>query len=192
MEGFLTSFWLVALAEMGDKTQLLSFMLAARFAHRHWSIICGIFVATLVNHFGAAAVGGWIAAQVGPTAMRWGLAAAFFAFALWALVPDKLEGTKQPIGVAGAFLTTTVAFFLAEMGDKTQLATIALGARFPSLAAVVMGTTLGMMAANVPAVLLGEKLAQKVPMSVLRMVAAALFAIFGLLILMDIDIGLNL
>jgi Ca2+/H+ antiporter, TMEM165/GDT1 family len=185
-----TSFGLVALAEMGDKTQLLSFVLAARFVGRHWAIILGILVATAANHLGAAALGDWIAALVGRDAMRWILGIAFLAFAAWALVPDKLEEERRDPGAYGAFLTTVVAFFIAEMGDKTQLATVALGARFASLAAVVAGTTLGMMAANVPAVLIGERLAQKVPLARLRFVAAALFAIFGVLILLDVDFGL--
>lgn len=183
---------MVALAEMGDKTQLLSFMLAARFANRPGAIILGILVATLANHFGAAYVGGWVASHVGKDAMRWILAVSFFAFAAWALKPDKLEDEGAAQDSRGAFLTTLVLFFVAEMGDKTQLATIALGARYASLTAVVIGTTLGMMAANVPAVLVGERLAQKIPLRVMRYAAAASFAVFGLLVLLDVDLGLGL
>ncbi len=190
MEAFLTSFGMVALAEMGDKTQLLSFILATRFAGRHWQIIAGIFIATIANHLGAAALGDWIAANVGPNVMRWVLGLAFLAFAAWALIPDRLEDEGRKSGAYGAFVTTLVVFFIAEMGDKTQLATIALGARFESLSGVVLGTTLGMMAANVPAVLLGERLTQKVPLSKLRYAAAALFALFGMLILLNVRFGL--
>jgi len=182
---------MVALAEMGDKTQLLSFMLAARFVKRPGAIILGILVATLANHFGAAYVGGWVASQVGQDAMPWILAASFFAFAAWALKPDKLEEEGAPGRSHGAFVTTLVVFFIAEMGDKTQLATIALGARYASITAVVIGTTLGMMAANVPAVLLGERLAQKIPLRYMRYAAAASFAVFGLLLLLDVDLGLG-
>ena len=183
---------MVALAEMGDKTQLLSFMLAARFVNRPWAIILGILVATLANHLGAAYVGGWVATHVGKDAMRWILALSFFAFAAWALKPDKLDESGAPRRASGAFLTTVVVFFLAEMGDKTQLATIALGARYASLAAVVVGTTLGMMAANIPAVLIGERLAHRLPLRALRYAAAASFAVFGILVLLDVDVGLGL
>lgn len=155
---------MVAIAEMGDKTQLLSFMLAAKFRGKQWLIIAGIFAATVANHFFAAYVGDWVAANVQPSTMRWILGACFLAFAAWAVIPDKLDedGAKAPR--FGAFLTTFVAFFIAEMGDKTQLATVALGAKYSNLTAVVVGTTLGMMAANVPAVLLGERLARYVPL----------------------------
>jgi putative Ca2+/H+ antiporter (TMEM165/GDT1 family) len=182
---------MVALAEMGDKTQLLSFMLAARFVNRPGAIILGILVATLANHFGAAYVGGWVASHVGKDAMRWVLAVSFFAFALWALKPDKLEDEGARQASRGAFVTTLVLFFVAEMGDKTQFATIALGARYTNLTAVVFGTTLGMMAANVPAVLVGERLAQKIPLRVMRYAAAASFAVFGVLVLLDVDLGLG-
>lgn len=193
MEAFLASFAMVAIAEMGDKTQLLSFILAAKFRGRHWPIIAGIFVATIANHFVAAFLGDWVAAHVAPDIMRWVLGAGFLAFAAWALIPDKLdddEGSKP--NRFGAFATTLVAFFLAEMGDKTQLATVALGAKYASLAMVVFGTTVGMMAANVPAVLLGERLAKYVPLSQMRFVAAALFLVFGLLILLKVNLGLGL
>jgi putative Ca2+/H+ antiporter (TMEM165/GDT1 family) len=182
---------MVAIAEMGDKTQLLSFLLAAKFKGRHWAIIAGIFAATVANHFVAAFLGDWVAANVSPDVMRWILGVAFLGFAGWALIPDKLEDKDKP-NRFGPFATTLIAFFLAEMGDKTQFATIALGAKYASLTMVVMGTTLGMMAANVPAVLLGERLAKYVPLSKMRFVAAALFAGFGILILLKVNFGLGL
>jgi putative Ca2+/H+ antiporter (TMEM165/GDT1 family) len=191
MEAFLASFGMVAIAEMGDKTQLPSFLLAAKFKGRHWAIIAGIFGATVANHFVAAFLGDWVAANVRQGVMRWILGVAFLGFAARALIPDKLEDADKPSRF-GPFLTTLVAFFLAEMGDKTQFATIALGAKYASLTMVVMGTTLGMMAANVPAVLLGERLAKYIPLSKTRFVAAALFATFGILILLKVNFGLNL
>jgi Ca2+/H+ antiporter, TMEM165/GDT1 family len=191
VEAFLASLGMVALAEMGDKTQLLSFVLAARFAGQHWPIIAGIFVATVANHLCAAFVGDWVATKVGPDIMRWTLGLSFLAFAAWALIPDTLDEKKQGHARYGAFLTTLVLFFIAEIGDKTQLATVALGAKFTNLAAVTLGTTLGMMAANVPAVLVGEKLAQRFPLARMRFIAAALFALFGLLILFRADLGLG-
>ena len=191
MEAFIASFGMVALAEMGDKTQLLSFMLATRFKGKHWAIIAGIFVATIANHFVAAFVGDWVAAHVSPEVMRWVLGIAFLAFAAWALIPDKLDEQKSGRSY-GALATAAVAFFIAEMGDKTQFATIALGAKYASLSAVVIGTTLGMMAANIPAVLLGERLARYVPLSKMRFSAAALFALFGVLVLLKVNIGLGL
>src|SRR5687767_7841282 len=177
---------MVALAEMGDKTQLLSFVLAARFAGRHWPIVAGIFAATVTNHLCAAFVGDWAAAKLSPDIMRWSLGIAFLGFAVWALIPDTLDEENRKPARYGAFLTTLVLFFIAEIGDKTQLATVALGAKFSSLAAVTLGTTLGMMAANIPAVLVGEKLARKFPLSRMRFIAAALFAVFGLRILLGI------
>ncbi len=191
MEALITSFGMVAIAEIGDKTQLLSFVLAARFPSQAWRIIAGILVATLVNHFGAAAIGDWVALHVGPELMRWILGLAFLGFAAWALIPDTLdESDARPLR-RGAFLTTLVLFFLAEMGDKTQLATVALGARYDSLIMVTLGTTLGMMAANVPAVLVGEGLARRFPLAKMRFLAAAIFALFGLLVLLGIDFGLT-
>jgi len=192
VEAFLSSLGIVAFAEMGDKTQLLSFVLAARFRGQQWPIITGIFVATIVNHALAALAGDWVAMKVSPEVMRWVLGLAFLAFAAWALVPDTLDETNENKTSHGAFLTTLVMFFLAEMGDKTQLATVALGAQFGNLLAVTMGTTLGMMVANVPAVLLGETLAKRFPLSNMRFVAAALFAIFGALILFKVSFGLGL
>ncbi len=182
MEAFLTSTSIVAVAEMGDKTQLLSFVLAARF-RKPWPIVLGILLATLANHFLAGAVGAWIASLVSPATLKWIVAIAFFAFGLWALKPDELE-EDPAMPSAGVFLTTLVAFFLVEMGDKTQLATVALAARYDSLVAVVLGTTLGMMIANAPAVWMGEKLAHRVNMTYMRRVAAALFVVLGVLTLL--------
>jgi Ca2+/H+ antiporter, TMEM165/GDT1 family len=191
MEALLASFGMVAIAEMGDKTQLLAFLLATKFKGRQWTIILGILVATAANHFVAAFLGDWVAANVSQNVMRWILGLAFLGFAVWALIPDKLEDADKPSRF-GPFGTTLIAFFLAEMGDKTQFATIALGAKYASLAMVVTGTTLGMMAANIPAVLLGERLARYIPLSKMRFIAAALFAGFGVLILFKVPLGLGL
>lgn len=181
MEAFLASTSIVAVAEMGDKTQLLSFVLAARF-RKPWPIVLGILLATLANHFLAGAVGAWLASLVSPVTLKWIVAISFFAFGLWALKPDEL-GEDPAMPSAGVFLTTLVAFFLVEMGDKTQLATVALAARYDSLVAVVLGTTLGMMIANAPAVWMGETLAHRVNMTYMRRVAAALFVVLGVLTL---------
>ena len=185
VEALLFSTAVVALAEMGDKTQLLSFVLAAKLKHR-MPIILGIFVATLANHFLAGSVGAWLASLVSPQTLKWGIALSFFAFGAWALKPDELEEDRTLAG-ASVFLTTLVAFFLVEMGDKTQLATVALAARYHQLVAVVMGTTLGMMIANVPAVWMGEALAHRVNMTAMRWVAAALFVLLGVLALVAGD-----
>lgn len=190
MEAFLASFGMVAIAEMGDKTQLLSFVLATRFKCRHRAIITGIFAATIANHLVAAYLGDWVAAHVSPDVMRWILGVSFLGFAGWALIPDTLD-EEPSVNRYGAFATTLFTFFLAEMGDKTQFATIALGAKFASLGMVVVGTTLGMMAANIPAVLLGERLARYVPLARMRFVAAALFAVFGVLVLLKVNIGFS-
>ncbi|MDL5030475.1 TMEM165/GDT1 family protein [Pelomonas sp. APW6] len=184
MEAFLVSTGLVALAEIGDKTQLLAFLLAARF-RRPVPIIAGILVATLLNHAGAGALGAWITAQVPADVMRWVLGLGFVAMGLWTLVPDKIDeeeegGKGLRLGVFG---TTVVAFFLAEMGDKTQIATVALAAQFHSLLAVVAGTTLGMMIANVPAVLVGDRLAHRIPVRLVHGIAAGIFIALGLLVL---------
>jgi putative Ca2+/H+ antiporter (TMEM165/GDT1 family) len=181
VEAFLTSTSIVAVAEMGDKTQLLSFVLAARF-RKPWPIVLGILLATLANHFLAGAVGAWIASLVSPATLKWIVAISFFAFGLRALKPDELE-ENPAMPSAGVFLATLVAFFLVEMGDKTQLATVALAARYDSLVAVVLGTTLGMMIANAPAVWMGEKLARRVNMTYMRRVTAALFVVLGVLTL---------
>ncbi len=186
MEALILSTAVVALAEMGDKTQLLSFVLAARLKRRV-PIMLGILFATLANHFLAGSVGAWLATLVAPGTLRWIVAISFFAFGAWALVPDKLEGERDLRG-AGVFLTTLVAFFLVEMGDKTQLATVALAARYDSLTLVVLGTTLGMMLANVPAVWIGATLAHRVNMQALRWVAAGLFVVLGILTLIVPDV----
>ena len=182
MEAFIVSTSIVALAEVGDKTQLLSFVLAGRFK-RKTSIIFGILLATLANHFLAGWVGAWLASLVAPGLLRWLVAVAFFAFGAWALKPDELEKERQLRG-AGVFLTTLVAFFLVEMGDKTQLATVALAARYDALVTVVLGTTLGMMIANVPAVWVGETLAHRINMRWMRWGAAGLFVALGVLTLL--------
>jgi putative Ca2+/H+ antiporter (TMEM165/GDT1 family) len=186
VEAFLISTGVVALGEMGDKTQLLAMLLAARF-RRPVPIILGILVATLVNHALAGAVGAWVAAALGPDVLRWVIGLSFLAMAGWMLIPDKIEddaaGTARQVGVFG---TTVVTFFLAEMGDKTQIATVALAARYTDLVAVVAGTTLGMMLANVPAVFLGDTIARKVSMTVVHGIAAAIFAVLGGLTLFNV------
>ena len=182
MEAFLISTGIVALAEIGDKTQLLAFLLAAKF-RKPWPIIAGILIATLANHALAGALGAWITSVVEPQTMRWVLGVSFIAMAVWTLIPDKLddEGDSAGIryGATSVFGTTVIAFFLAEMGDKTQVATVALAAQFNALFAVVAGTTLGMMIANVPAVLLGNKIASRVPLRLVHGIAALIFAALG-------------
>lgn len=181
MEAFLTSAALVALAEMGDKTQLLAMLLATRF-RRPAPIILGIFCATIVNHFLAALVGHSIAGVLTQPWFRYAVAASFILMAGWTLIPDSIDA-DAPLAApskAGVFMTTLVAFFLVEMGDKTQVATVALGAQFDNLLAVTAGTTFGMMAANIPAVLFGEALAKRVPMRALQIGAALLFLGLGL------------
>ena len=186
MEAFLVSTGVVALGEMGDKTQLLAIVLAATF-RRPWPIVAGIFVATLDNHAAAGALGGWVAHALGPDLLRWVIGLSFLAMAGWMLVPDKLDdddtAQRRRFGVFG---TTVVAFFLAEMGDKTQIATVALAARYADVVQVVLGTTVGMMLANVPAVFLGDKIAQKVSMKLVHGVAAAIFAVLGVLTLLNV------
>ena len=184
MEAFLISTGVVALAEIGDKTQLLAFVLAARY-RRPRPIILGIFVATLVNHAIAGAVGRWLMLTVGPTRMRWALAASFIAMAAWILIPDKLDDDEAaPRQRFGVFGTTVITFFLAEMGDKTQFATIALAARYPSVWMVVAGTTVGMMLANVPAVFVSDRLAGRLPTRLIHGAAATIFLVLGGLILL--------
>jgi Ca2+/H+ antiporter, TMEM165/GDT1 family len=183
MEAFITSALLVALAEIGDKTQLLSFILAARL-RRPTAIIAGIFVATIANHALASWLGAWVATFFSTDTLHGVVGVAFIAFGLWTLKPDELGDDEAPqAGHASAFMTTLIAFFLAEMGDKTQFATIALAARFDALLWVVVGTTLGMMAANVPAVLIGEKLTHKLPLKAIRWTAASVFTATGILTL---------
>ena len=184
MDSWLTAFGtstvLVAVAEIGDKTQLLSFALAARY-RKPWTIVAAILVATLANHALAGSVGVLIAQWLKPSTAALIAGLGFIAFCIWALFPDKLDEAPKKHG--GVFMTTLVAFFIAEMGDKTQLATIALGARFASIYAVVLGTTFGMMLANVPAVLIGHRLAEKLPLHLMRWAAAALFFLTGVLTL---------
>ena len=179
MEALFFSTLIVTLAEMGDKTQLLSFVLAARFKQKT-PILLGILAATLANHFLAGSVGVWLASLLSPEALKWIIALSFFAFGLWALKPDSLDAGKS-LPNASVFVTTLIAFFIVEMGDKTQLATISLAARYDSLVAVVTGTTLGMMLANLPAVWMGEAMAQRVNLKALRWVAAGLFVLMGIL-----------
>ncbi|MDR2216058.1 MAG: TMEM165/GDT1 family protein [Nevskiaceae bacterium] len=170
----------VALAEIGDKTQLLAFVLAARF-RRPWPIIIGIFAATILNHALAGALGGWISAVVSPQVMRWILGLGFLAMAVWILIPDKIDDDETNVAQRyGVFGTTFVAFFLAEMGDKTQIATVGLAAHYASTVAVVAGTTLGMLIANVPAVIIGDRLAGRIPMKLMHGIAAVLFAALGI------------
>ncbi len=177
MEPILGSFFLVAVSEMGDKTQLLAFSLASRY-RRPWVVMAGILVATVANHALAASVGSWVSAHVPPRVMAGVLAATFVGFGLWTLKPDTLEESREPSGL-GPFLTTVILFFLAEMADKTQLATVALAARYRSVALVTVGTTLGMLATDGLAVFLGERLARRVQMRWIRVGAAALFFVFG-------------
>ena len=191
MDAFLLSTGIVALAEIGDKTQLLAFLLAARF-RRPLPIVAGILVATIANHAFAAAVGAWVGAALGPGVLRWVLGLSFLAMAAWIMVPDKLDEGEAKLARYGVFLTTLIAFFLAEMGDKTQVATVALAARFDAMAAVVAGTTLGMMLANVPAVYFGEKIANKVPLKLVHGIAAALFAVLGVATLLGAGAGFGL
>jgi putative Ca2+/H+ antiporter (TMEM165/GDT1 family) len=179
LEALLVSIGIVALAEIGDKTQLLTLVLAARYK-KPWPIVAGIFVATLVNHGIAGAIGAWLTKAIGPDAMRWVLGISFIAMAAWMLVPDKLDddaGASRKVG--GVFVTTTLLFFLVEIGDKTQIATVALAARFDSLPAVVMGTTVGMILANAPVAFFGEALAKRLPVRAVHMVAAFVFAALG-------------
>jgi putative Ca2+/H+ antiporter (TMEM165/GDT1 family) len=176
MEAFLVSTGIVALAEMGDKTQLLSLVLAARF-RKPWPIVLGILVATLANHALAGAAGAWVTTVVGPWLLRWVLGGSFAAMAAWMLVPDKLDDSDTPAAPRlGVFGATLVAFFLAEMGDKTQVATVMLAAQYHALIAVIAGTTLGMMLANVPVVWFGERVIRSVPIRLVHRVSAAIFA----------------
>lgn len=179
MEAFLISTGIVALAEIGDKTQLLAFILAAKFK-RPLPIIFGILVATIANHAFAGAVGAWITTVVGPETLRWVLGISFIAMAIWTLIPDKFDEEDAKLTQSGVFVTTLIAFFLAEMGDKTQVATVALAAQYHAFFSVVAGTTFGMMIANVPAVLIGDRLAHKLPIRLVHGIAAAIFAVLGI------------
>jgi putative Ca2+/H+ antiporter (TMEM165/GDT1 family) len=178
LDAFLVSTSIVALAEIGDKTQLLAFILSAKF-RKPLPIVLGILLATLANHAFAGAVGAWITSALGPQTLRWVLGVSFMGIAIWTLIPDKFEEGDAKLARLGVFGTTLVAFFLAEMGDKTQIATIALAAQYQSLLAVVVGTTLGMMIANVPAVLLGDRISHRMPVRLVHVIAAAVFAVLG-------------
>jgi putative Ca2+/H+ antiporter (TMEM165/GDT1 family) len=183
MEAFFVSTSIVALAEMGDKTQLLALVLAARF-RKPWPIVWGILVATLFNHALAGAAGAWITTLLGPQTLRWVLGVSFIAMAVWMLIPDKLEEGDTGEGPRwGVFGTTVVAFFLAEMGDKTQIATVMLAAQYSGWLWVVAGTTLGMMLANAPVVWLGDRITRRVPLRTVHMVSAAIFLVLGVLAL---------
>lgn len=179
MDAFLVSTGVVALAEIGDKTQLLAFILAAKF-RKPIPIILGILVSTIANHAFAGALGAWITSLASPEIMRWVLGVSFIAMAIWTLIPDKFDEEEAKFVRFGVFGTTVVAFFLAEMGDKTQVATVALAAQYHAFFAVVAGTTLGMMIANVPAVLLGDRIAGKIPVRVVHAIAALIFALIGI------------
>jgi putative Ca2+/H+ antiporter (TMEM165/GDT1 family) len=178
MEAFLASIGIVALAEMGDKTQLLAFLLAARF-RKPWPIIAGILAATLVNHGLAGALGAWLTSVVSPGILRWVLGLSFLTVAVWTLIPDRMEQDAAAATRLGVFGATLVAFFLAEMGDKTQIATVMMAAHYAAPVIVVIGTTLGMLVADVPAVFIGDKLSARLPLKPIRLVAAALFALLG-------------
>jgi len=187
MEALFISTGVVALAEIGDKTQLLAFILAARFK-KPLPIVAGILVATLVNHSLAGALGAWITSVVSPEILRWVLGLSFIGMAVWTLIPDKIEDEEtraaQRLGVFGA---TLITFFLAEMGDKTQLATVALAAHYGAPLLVVIGTTLGMLIADVPAVLVGNRFAAKIPLKIVHSIAAAIFAAMGVLALLKVE-----
>ncbi|MEO0003209.1 MAG: hypothetical protein RLZZ22_901 [Pseudomonadota bacterium] len=179
MESLLVSTGVVALAEIGDKTQLLAFILAARFK-KPLPIILGILVATIINHGLAGALGAWITASISPEILRWVLGVSFIAMAVWTLIPDKIEEEETQIAKRfGVFGATLVTFFLAEMGDKTQIATVAMAAHYATPLLVVIGTTLGMLIADVPAVFVGDKLANRIPMKLVHSIAAAVFAVLG-------------
>ena len=187
MEALFISTGVVALAEIGDKTQLLAFILAARFK-KPVPIILGILCATLVNHGLAGALGAWITSVVSPDAMRWVLGLSFIAMAIWTLIPDKIEEEETQIAQRlGVFGATLITFFLAEMGDKTQIATVALAAHYGAPLLVVIGTTLGMLIADVPAVFVGNKFAEKIPMRLVHSIAAGIFALMGVLTLFRVE-----
>ncbi|MFM1896743.1 MAG: hypothetical protein RLZZ385_1817 [Pseudomonadota bacterium] len=179
MESLLVSTGVIALAEVGDKTQLLAFILAARFK-KPAPIILGILIATIVNHGLAGALGAWITATVNPDSLRWVLGISFIGMAIWTMIPDRIEEEETRIARKfGVFGATLITFFLAEMGDKTQIATVAMAAHYAAPILVVCGTTLGMLIADVPAVFVGDKLASKIPMGLVHSIAAAIFALLG-------------
>jgi putative Ca2+/H+ antiporter (TMEM165/GDT1 family) len=182
VEALLVSTGVVALAEIGDKTQLLALLLATKF-RRPWPIVVGILVATLANHTFASAVGTWLVGFIGAHTLRWILGLSFIAMAVWTLIPDSAPDESATAPRRGVFLTTVIAFFIVEMGDKTQVATVALAAQFHSIVFVVIGTTLGMMLANVPVVFAGDALIRRVPLKVVRVVTALSFVVLGVYVL---------
>lgn len=187
LEPLFVSTGVVALAEIGDKTQLLAFLLAARFK-KPLPIIAGILVATLVNHGLAGALGAWITSSISPETLRWVLGLSFIGMAIWTMIPDKIEEEESLVAARfGVFGATLITFFLAEMGDKTQVATVAMAAHYATPLVVVIGTTLGMLFADVPAVFLGDKLAGKIPMKLVHSIAAAVFAVLGIATLLGVD-----
>lgn len=188
----LVSTGVIALAEIGDKTQLLAFLLATRFK-KPIPIIIGITLATLINHGLAGVVGSWITANVDSSVLRWVLGASFIAMAVWTLIPDKIEEEETQLATKlGVFGATFITFFLAEMGDKTQIATVAMSAHYNDVLMVVAGTTLGMLIADVPAVFAGDKLAEKIPMKLVHRIAAAMFAALGAATLFGVGAGFGL
>jgi len=191
MEALLTSIGVVALAEIGDKTQLLAFVLAARFK-KTIPIIAGIFCATVVNHSLAGALGVWITLVLSPEILRWAVGLSFLGMAAWTMIPDKIDTEEtQMAKQLGVFGATLVTFFLAEMGDKTQIATVAMAAHFPNPVMVVIGTTLGMLIADVPAVFVGDRFSKNIPMKLVHSIAAAMFAVMGVLTLLKADAWLK-
>lgn len=189
MESLFVSTGVVALAEIGDKTQLLAFLLATRFK-KPLPIIAGILVATLLNHSMAGALGAWITATLSPEVLRWILGLSFIGMAIWTLIPDKIEEEEMQVAKKfGVFGATLITFFLAEMGDKTQIATVAMAAHYPNPVLVVIGTTLGMLIADVPAVFIGDRFAARIPMKLVHGIAAAMFAVMGLATLFSAGAG---
>lgn len=192
MESLFVSMGVVALAEIGDKTQLLAFILAARFK-KPVPIILGILAATLLNHGMAGALGAWITSSISPEVLRWVLGASFIGMAIWTMIPDKIEEEETQVAKRfGVFGATLITFFLAEMGDKTQIATVAMAAHYASPLLVVIGTTLGMLIADVPAVFVGDKLANKIPMKLVHSIAAGVFAVLGVATLLGAGAKLGL
>lgn len=189
MESLLVSTGAVALAEIGDKTQLLAFILAARFK-KPIPIIAGILIATIINHGLAGALGAWITSTVNPETLRWVLGASFICMAIWTMIPDEIEEDETQVAKRfGVFSATLITFFLAEMGDKTQIATVAMAAHYSTPLLVVIGTTLGMLIADVPAVFVGDKLADRIPMRLIHSIAAGVFAVLGIATLLGAGSG---
>jgi putative Ca2+/H+ antiporter (TMEM165/GDT1 family) len=189
MESLFVSTGVVALAEIGDKTQLLAFLLATRFK-KPVPIIAGILVATVLNHALAGALGAWITAVLSPEVLRWILGLSFLGMAVWTMIPDKIEEEEMQVARKfGVFGATLITFFLAEMGDKTQIATVAMAAHYPNPVLVVIGTTLGMLIADVPAVFIGDRFAARIPMKLVHGIAAAMFAVMGLATLFSAGAG---